>query len=177
GAAVASVNTANGHILAIATSGNYAETQVNYATSAHRQPGSSFKTFALMTLIHDDQGNPNSTYYVSKPLAAGWLSADPTWSVHTAEDSYQGTINITKATILSDNTVYVQLAADLGWDKLDDTARATGRTPPAGRQSGRGHRRPARRRHAAGDGRLLRHAGQRRDPRPGDDHQQGGVPG
>ena len=130
GAAVASVNTANGHILAIATSGSYADTQVDYATSAHRQPGSSFKTFALMTLIHDEQGNPNSTYYVSKPLSPGWLSADPTWEVHTAEDSYQGTINITKATILSDNTVYVQLAADLGWDKLDDTARAMGITSP-----------------------------------------------
>ncbi len=130
GAAVASVNSANGHILAIATSGSYAQTQVNYATSAHRQPGSSFKTFALMTLIHDDQGNPNSTYYVSKPLAAGWLSADPTWEVHTAEDSYQGTINITKATILSDNTVYVQLASDLGWDKLDATAHSMGITSP-----------------------------------------------
>jgi penicillin-binding protein 1A len=130
GAAVASVNTSNGHILAIATSGSYDQTQVDYATSAHRQPGSSFKTFALMTLIHDDQGNPSSTYYVSKELPAGWLSADPTWEVHTAEDSYQGTINITKATILSDNTVYVQLAADLGWDKLDDTAHAMGITSP-----------------------------------------------
>jgi penicillin-binding protein 1A len=130
GAAVASVNTSNGHILAIATSGSYADTQVDYATSAHRQPGSSFKTFALMTLIHDDQGNPNSTYYTSKELPAGWLSADPTWEVHTAEDSYQGTINITKATILSDNTVFVQLAADLGWDKLDDTAHAMGITSP-----------------------------------------------
>jgi penicillin-binding protein 1A len=130
GAAVASVNPSNGHILAIATSGSYAATQVDYATSAHRQPGSSFKTFALMTLIHDDHGNPNSTYYVSKPLSPGWLSAAPTWEVHTAEDSYQGTINITKATILSDNTVYVQLAADLGWDKLDDTARSMGITSP-----------------------------------------------
>jgi penicillin-binding protein 1A len=130
GAAVASVNSSNGHILAIATSGSYPDTQVDYATSAHRQPGSSFKTFALMTLIHDDQGNPNSTYYVSKPLAAGWLSAAPTWEVHTAEDSYQGTINITKATILSDNTVYVQLAADLGWAKLDATAREMGITSP-----------------------------------------------
>ncbi|HEX3689478.1 MAG TPA: transglycosylase domain-containing protein [Solirubrobacteraceae bacterium] len=130
GAAVASVNTSNGHILAIATSGSYADTQVDYATSAHRQPGSSFKTFALMTLIHDDDGDPNSTYYVSKPLAPGWLSADPTWEVHTAEDSYQGDINITKATILSDNTVYVQLAADLGWDKLDATARSMGVTSP-----------------------------------------------
>jgi penicillin-binding protein 1A len=130
GAAVASVNTSNGHILAIATSGSYAQTQVDYATSAHRQPGSSFKTFALMTLIHDDDGDPNSTYYVSKPLPAGWLSADPTWEVHTAEDTYQGDINITKATILSDNTVYVQLAADLGWTKLDATARSMGITSP-----------------------------------------------
>ena len=130
GAGVASVNTSNGHILAIATSGSYGETQVDYATSAHRQPGSSFKTFALMTLIHDDQGNPASTYYTSKPLAAGWLSAAPDWAVHTAEDTYQGTINITKATILSDNTVYVQLAADLGWDKLDAMAHAMGITSP-----------------------------------------------
>ncbi len=127
---MASVNTSNGHILAIATSGSYAQTQVDYATSAHRQPGSSFKTFALMTLIHDDHGNPNSTYYVSKPLPAGWLSSDPTWEVHTAEDTYQGDINITKATILSDNTVYVQLAADLGWTKLDATAHAMGITSP-----------------------------------------------
>jgi penicillin-binding protein 1A len=129
-AAVASVNASNGHILAIATSGSYAQTKFNYATSAHRQPGSSFKTFGLMTLIHDYHGDPNSTYYVSRPLAAGWLKSEPSWEVHTAEDSYQGTINITKATILSDNTVYVQLAADLGWAKLDDTARAMGITSP-----------------------------------------------
>jgi penicillin-binding protein 1A len=50
--------------------------------------------------------------------------------VHTAEESYQGTINVTKATIVSDNTVYAQLAADLGWDKLDETAHAMGITSP-----------------------------------------------
>jgi penicillin-binding protein 1A len=130
GAALASVDTSNGHILAIASSGSYSQTKFDYATQAHRQPGSAFKVFALMTLIHDYKGDPNSTYYTSKPLPVGWLSADPTWSVHTAEDSYQGVIDITKATILSDNTVFVQLAADLGWDKLDDTAHAMGVTSP-----------------------------------------------
>ena len=44
---------------------------------ANRQTGSAFKVFALMDLIHDEQGNPNETYYTSKPLAAGWLPADP----------------------------------------------------------------------------------------------------
>ena len=40
------------------------------------------------------------------------------------------TINITKATILSDNTVFAQLAADLGWSKLDAMAHAMGITTP-----------------------------------------------
>jgi penicillin-binding protein 1A len=129
-AALASIDPNNGHILAIAASSSYSQTTFDYATQAHRQPGSAFKVFALMTLIHDFHGDPNSTYYTSKFLPAGWLAEDPTWSVHTAEDSYQGTISITKATILSDNTVFVQLAADLGWDKLDDTAHAMGITSP-----------------------------------------------
>ncbi len=129
-AGVASIDPANGHILAIASSSDYNQTTFDYATQAHRQPGSSFKVFALMTMIHDYNGDPNDTYYTSKFLPAGWLSEDPTWSVHTAEDSYQGNISITKATILSDNTVYAQLAADVGWGKLDQTARAMGITSP-----------------------------------------------
>ena len=83
-----------------------------------------------MTLIHDYHGDPNDTFYNSHLLGAGWLPADPTWSVHTAEDTYQGDISITKATILSDNTVFAQLAADLGWTKLDKTAHAMGITSP-----------------------------------------------
>ena len=105
-AGVASIDPNNGHILAIASSSDYSQTTFDYATQAHRQPGSSFKVFALMTMIHDYNGDPNDTYYTSRFLPAGWLSEDPTWSVHTAEDSYQGNISITKATILSDNTVY-----------------------------------------------------------------------
>jgi penicillin-binding protein 1A len=81
-----------------------------------------------MTLIHDYDGDPNSTYYTSKFLAAGWNPLDPTWSVHTAEETYQGVINITKATTVSDNTVYAQLADDLGYAKLDATAHAMGVT-------------------------------------------------
>jgi penicillin-binding protein 1A len=129
-AALASINPANGNIEALASSENYSQTKFFYPTDAHRQPGSAFKVFALMTLIHDYHGDPNSTYYTSKLLTAGWLPQAPTWSVHTAENTYQGVINITKATILSDNTVFVQLAADLGWSKLDAMAHAMGVVSP-----------------------------------------------
>ncbi len=128
GAGLASVDPSNGHILAIASSASYNQTSFDYATQAHRQPGSSFKVFVLMTLIHDFHGDPNQTYYNSHYLAAGWLPGYPDYAVHTAEDSYQGNISVTKATILSDNTVFAQLDADLGPDKVRSTAYAMGIT-------------------------------------------------
>ncbi len=127
-AALAAVNPANGNVLAIASSATYAQTKFDYPVQAERQTGSAFKAFALMTLIHDYDGDPNSTYYTSKFLPAGWNPLDPTWSVHTAEETYQGVINITKATTVSDNTVFAQLAEDLGYGKLDATAHAMGIT-------------------------------------------------
>ncbi len=128
GAGLASIDPSNGHIVALGSSATYGQTKYDYPLQAHRQPGSAFKVFALMTLIHDYDGDPNQTYYTSKFLPTGWLPQDPTWSVHTAEETYQGTINITKATVVSDNTVFAQLAADLGWDKLDAIAHAMGIT-------------------------------------------------
>jgi penicillin-binding protein 1A len=129
-AALASVDPTNGHVVAIANSSNYAQTPFDYATQALRQTGSAFKVFALMTLIHDYDGDPNSTYYTSRQLTAGWLPSAPAWSVHTDTNTYNGTINLTKATIISDNTVYAQLIADLGVDKMNAMAHAMGITSP-----------------------------------------------
>ncbi len=127
---LATVDPSNGNILAIATSATYDQTKFDFPVQAERQTGSAFKVFALMTLIHDYDGNPNDTYYTSKFLPVGWNPLDPTWSVHTAEETYQGTINITKATTVSDNTVFAQLADDEGYSKLDATAHAMGITSP-----------------------------------------------
>ena len=129
-AALASVNPANGNVVAIASSATYQQTNFDFPVQAERQTGSAFKAFALMTLIHDYDGDPNQTYYTSKFLPAGWNPLDPTWSVHTAEETYQGVIDITKATTVSDNTVFAQLAEDLGYGKLDATAHAMGITSP-----------------------------------------------
>jgi penicillin-binding protein 1A len=129
-AGLASVDPSNGHIVALGSSATYEQTNYDYPVQAHRQPGSAFKVFALMTLIHDYDGDPNQTYYTSKFLPTGWLPEDPTWSVHTAEGTYQGTISLTKATIVSDNTVFAQLVVDLGPEKMDAIAHAMGITSP-----------------------------------------------
>jgi penicillin-binding protein 1A len=132
-AALAAVNPANGNVLAIASSATYQQTNFDFPVQAERQTGSAFKAFALMTLIHDYDGDPNQTSYTSMFLPAGWNPLDPTWSVHTAEETYQGVIDITKATTVSDNTVFAQLADDLGYGKLDATAHAMGITSPLDR--------------------------------------------
>lgn len=125
---LASVDPNNGHILAIASSADYSQTSFDYATQAHRQPGSSFKVFVLMTLIHDFHGDPNQTYYNSHFLAPGWLPSNPTYSVHTAELGYQGDISVTKATIASDNTVFAQIDSDVTPEKVRQTAYDMGVT-------------------------------------------------
>jgi penicillin-binding protein 1A len=133
-AALVSINPSNGQIVALATSSKYGtgsgETTFDYAWQGHRQTGSAFKVFTLMTLIHDYDGDPNQTYYTSKLLAPGWLPSYPDYSVHTAELSYQGNIAVTKATTISDNTVFAQLAQDMTLPKVTATAHAMGITSP-----------------------------------------------
>ena len=126
--ALVTVDPSNGHILAMASSANYDQTNFNYAAQAQRQTGSAFKVFVLMAAIQDLQMDPESTYYVSKELFPGWLPGYPTYHVQTSEHSYQGAISIAKATTISDNTVFAQLDADVTPEKVRAMAYAMGIT-------------------------------------------------
>ena len=124
-AAIVTINPANGDIEAMAESESYEKSQFNLAADGHRQPGSTFKAIVLADAL--SRGiDPNSTFYSSKELAAGWLQGYPTYSVKTFENSYEGPINLVKATLKSDNTVYAQLAADLGEETVTQTAYKMG---------------------------------------------------
>jgi penicillin-binding protein 1A len=127
-ASLVTIDPANGHIVAMASSGSYDKDNFNYAAQAHRQTGSAFKAFVLMTAIHDYGADPNSTYYNSHELFPGWTSLDPTWHVQTSEHSYAGEISLAHATVISDNTVFAQLDVDVGPTKVRDMAYAMGIT-------------------------------------------------
>jgi penicillin-binding protein 1A len=114
--AVVTIDPSNGHILAMASSGDYKGNQFNYAAQGHRQAGSSFKTFVLTTAIKEGV-NPNSTTYTSKELFLNDPKYGP-WHVQTYSHSYLGRVNIVQATLRSDNTVYAQLDLDVGPDKV-----------------------------------------------------------
>ena len=124
--AFVSIDPRNGDIRAMVNSTDYAEDQFNLAAQGHRQPGSTFKAFVLTTAIK--QGiDPYTTYYESKPLDLT-LPEYGHWEVHTADEGYQGTINLQQATVTSDNTVFAQLDLDVGPKDVAATAKSMGIT-------------------------------------------------
>ncbi|MDA3005728.1 MAG: PBP1A family penicillin-binding protein, partial [Actinomycetota bacterium] len=123
--AVVLMDARTGYIRAMATSQAYGkDSQFNYAAQAKRQPGSTFKTFVLTRAITDGI-NPYSTVYDSKPINI----RDPKWGpieVATYSNSYRGATDIARATLASDNSVYIQMTLDVGPDRVVNMARRMG---------------------------------------------------
>jgi penicillin-binding protein 1A len=120
--AIVTIDHRNGYILAMASSADYADTKFNLAAAGARQPGSSFKVFALMTALREGV-NPNTTRYTSRsPTHIDDPRYGPPFDIKTYGGTSGGNMNLVQATLRSDNSVYIQLALDLGPDKVADTA-------------------------------------------------------
>jgi penicillin-binding protein 1A len=127
-AAIVTLNPQNGDIEAMAESESYEKSQFNLAADGRRQPGSTFKAIDLADALSRGV-DPSSTYYLSHTLEPGWLPSEPNYEVKTFEGtSLNKSINLVQATLTSDNTVYAQLAADLGEESITKMAYAMGVT-------------------------------------------------
>jgi penicillin-binding protein 1A len=132
-AAIVSINPASGAIRAMTeiSPGN-PRNQVNFASSARRQPGSTFKPIVLTTAVA--QGiNPATTTYLSAPFKydpTGIGSCDtnpPTaWCPQTYDHTYIGPTSIERATLRSDNSVFARLSLDVGPDNIAQMAHDLG---------------------------------------------------
>ena len=124
--AIVTINPHNGDIEAMAESESYEKSQYNLAADGHRQPGSTFKAIDLADALSRGV-DPTSTYYLSHTLAPGWLTGYPSYEVKTFEGtSLNQSMNLLTATLHSDNTVYAQLAADLGEQTVTQMAYRMG---------------------------------------------------
>jgi penicillin-binding protein 1A len=127
---LASVDPKTGAILALAsTPGEEGEEEFNYAWQAHRQPGSSFKTYVLATAIK--QGiDPSDTYYDgTSPMTLEIPGGGGTWEVNNDEPG-GGTMSLEEATWQSINVVYAQLDLDVGPESVTQTAEEMGIEAP-----------------------------------------------
>ena len=126
-AALVSIETKTGYIRAMVGGSDYDSSKFNLAAQGRRQPGSAFKTFVLTAAI--EMGiDPWTTYYESQPVALTYPGAPKPWVVKTYGGSYYGTSTVAQATLRSDNTVYAQMALDVGAQQIVDVAHRMGIT-------------------------------------------------
>jgi membrane peptidoglycan carboxypeptidase len=108
--------------------------QFSLATQGRRQPGSSFKVFALVAAL--EQGIDPDTKYVSEnkeyQVDVG-LDRPEAWKVHNYDGIVRGEISLKEALWMSDNTVFADLAMNAGGrglkngpDKIAEVARRCG---------------------------------------------------
>jgi penicillin-binding protein 1A len=121
-AAVVTVEPQTGAIRALAGQ----EGDFNLALHARRQPGSSFKPFVLAAALK--RGVSPETVYVSQGL--NFSFQDEYYAIRNYDAVERGPISISEAMAESDNTVFVQLAADVGLERVARTAGDLGITTP-----------------------------------------------
>lgn len=115
--ALVSIDPRNGHVVAMVGGRDYNSNKFNLATQGRRQPGSSFKTFVLVTAL--EEGMPPYRYVDSSSPAQ--IPSKPVWNVSNSEGRGKGLITIDSATRASVNTVFARLIWDLN-DKKETGA-------------------------------------------------------
>src|SRR5215216_963196 len=94
----------------------------NLATQGHRQPGSAFKPFTLVTAL--EQGHSPDQVFTSAPQKIPYKAKVPAkgggskvlpelFDVSNYGDEYQGSASLATATTYSDNSIYSQLGSSL----------------------------------------------------------------
>jgi penicillin-binding protein 1A len=121
-AALVAIDPRNGEVLAMVGGSNYRESQFNLAVQGERQPGSAFKPFVLAAAL--DEGISPATHFTSHPVVIPL--GDKLWQVNNYEGEYLGSIDLTTATIHSDNSVYAQLTSIVGPKNVAAMARNAG---------------------------------------------------
>ncbi|HET9939418.1 MAG TPA: PBP1A family penicillin-binding protein [Gaiella sp.] len=121
-AALVAINPRTGGVKAMFGGTNFRRSQFNLATQAERQPGSSFKPIVLASAFR--KGIAPSTRITSKPIEID--AGDRVWKVSNYEGSYLGDVDLSRAMISSDNSVYAQLTKIVGPRSIVETAKQLG---------------------------------------------------
>ena len=125
--ALVSLRPSDGRVVAMIGGRDFRANQFNLAAQGHRQPGSAFKPFVLVTALQEGvkPGQVFETAPFSVPVTDG------VWTVQNYENRYAaGTMTLQAATDFSVNGVYARLIMQVGPDKVVRTAKLMGITTP-----------------------------------------------
>ncbi|MFD4631327.1 transglycosylase domain-containing protein [Streptomyces sp. NPDC058284] len=128
----ASIDPATGKVVAMYGGIDYTKQYVNNATRRDYQVGSTFKPFVFTSAVENGSVtqdgrpiNPNTVYDgTNKRPVQGWSGG--AYAPENEDNVDYGDISVRTATDKSVNSVYAQMAVDVGSDKVKDTAVALG---------------------------------------------------
>lgn len=120
--ALVAVDPTTGAVKAMVGGKDWQKNQFNFATQAHRQPGSSFKMFTLVTAL--EKGIPPTRRFDSSSPAVIPTSGKP-WIVTGGGHGY---MTLRQATVASVNVVFARLIAELGASPVAKVAKRMGIT-------------------------------------------------
>lgn len=123
-AAVVSIDPKTGEIVAMVGGRDFTKWQYNVAVQGHRQSGSAFKPFVLVTALEDGI-SPEATYTANSTRLK--IPGGQTWSV-AGEPGYKGAMRLRPATWHSINPVFAQVVLKVGADEVVKTAHELGIT-------------------------------------------------
>jgi penicillin-binding protein 1A len=127
---IATVDNATGAVKVMASGLPFGFSQFDLAVQGRRNPGSAFKVFGLVAALENGITLGN-TYSGASPmdLICPSICSDRgnIWTVHNAGAGY-GRISLEQATYASVNTVYAQLALQVGPEKVVEVAHRMGIT-------------------------------------------------
>jgi penicillin-binding protein 1A len=135
-ASIVVLNNDDASVRAMVGGPDYQQAPFNLATNGHRQPGSAFKPFTLITAL--EQGRSPDETFVSEPQEIPYRTKVPKkngkgdkvvpeiFKVNNYNDSYLGTASILSGTTYSDNSVYSQLGTQVGVQNVAATAQKMG---------------------------------------------------
>ena len=120
---LASIRPGTGEIVALYGGANYLDRQLNDATQAIAQAGSTFKVFALIAAL--ESGYSLSTVWDGRSPQT-FRTSSGNYRVSNYGNSSFGPVSLYRATASSINTVYVRLGLKVGAAKVVDVARRAG---------------------------------------------------
>jgi penicillin-binding protein 1A len=133
-ASVVVLDNDTGTVRAMVGGSDYSKAPFNLATNGHRQPGSAFKPFTLISALQE--GHSTSEVYASSPQTIPFRSrfvkngdtktVPELFEPKNYEDNYLGSASIATATTYSDNSVYAQLGTQVGPAEVAETAQEMG---------------------------------------------------
>ena len=122
--AVLAIEPATGQIKAMVGGTDYAKSQFNRATQAHRQPGSAFKPIVYAAAI--EKGHSPEDVFVDAPVSYHGASAAARWRPTNYDGKYEGRITLRRALARSVNIIAIKLMDDVGVKEVIDCGRRLG---------------------------------------------------